>query len=678
MIFSSYFRCVFVQFVLDRYCRPCFSDTAVLAGTASSYSAALPPAIEPALHLHSNRLTCSTPCSPTPAPPQAPGPPPLALPRTQRLPSCRQLPPCTGSKLTEPLPAGLPLAHSHHAAPRPSSSPTTLRPAPSSTTARSTPRPRPRPPFSAPGRAAPAPPHLAPQQSPTRPRLGPWPVRRRHKLARPCSTRPSLPRPQLRSTAEPPILHAATYRTAAATISSHRSSFAHANQGLRGWPHRGDGATLDTRGEKWANLQLILQETNLEPGADSIVWNLDPTGGYSVSSMYRKLSEGASVAHARDLWTPLAKAQDKANLSELTRQLKLLHAELVANDHFCRANMDSEEEDMEDYMDYFEEDTSASTADVEEHVELDTNYGSTSTADVEEHVELDTNYGSTSIADMADIEELYIDNGSTSMDYMVEHHHEDDIDSTMNNTDGATKRVLMHMIIYIKLFIWIIKSVTNMIIIDTPLQAQQGAKNIIPRHVSHLLHMTRTVIDSHYLMIVVDHYHLMVSIDIRPHMTFADTSHLMIAIDHHLPRIFDDTHQDMVMRHEDESLDMKATNTIIGCLPLQGWRGHIKRTSLVRRLLPLVPPPQCPLPRHMPMDSDATSASNKAILHRNVPISYVRCERPRVTWHGNAHRQAPRCSTPTSYMSKPPRSLWRPHFKMKIDKANSRVKLIRA
>ncbi|KAK1628066.1 hypothetical protein QYE76_002381 [Lolium multiflorum] len=236
---------------------------------------------------------------------------------------------------------------------------------------------------------------------------------------------------------------------------------------------------------------------------------------------------------------------------------------------FCRANMDSEEEDMEDYMDYFEEDTSASTADVEEHVELDTNYGSASTADEEEHVELDTNYGSASIVDMTDIEELYIDNGSTSMDYMVEHHHEDDIDSTMNNTVGATTRVLMHMIIYTDLIIWIIKSVPTKIVIDTPLRAQQGANNNMPR----------TVIDSHHLMIVVDHYHLMVSIDIRPHMTFADTSHLMIAIDHHLPRIFDDTHQDMVMRHEDESLDMKATNTIIGCLPLQGWRGHIKRTS---------------------------------------------------------------------------------------------------
>ncbi|KAK1694623.1 hypothetical protein QYE76_011320 [Lolium multiflorum] len=126
-------------------------------------------------------------------------------------------------------------------------------------------------------------------------------------------------------------------------------------------------------------------------------------------------------------------------------------------------------------------------------------------------------------------------------------------------------RVPMHKIIDITDIIWSIKSAPNM---------------------SHHLGKARTVIDSHHLMIVVDHHHLMVYIDILPHM------------------IFDDTTQDMVMRQEDESLDMK--------------------TFLIRRLLPLVPPPQWPLPRHMPMDSDATSASNKATFHGNVPISYVR------------------------------------------------------
>ncbi|KAK1608162.1 hypothetical protein QYE76_031835 [Lolium multiflorum] len=257
--------------------------------------------------------------------------------------------------------------------------------------------------------------------------------------------------------------------------------------------------------------------------------------------------------------------------------------------------MDSEEEDTEEYTEHFEEDTSSSTADVEEHVELYTDYGSASIANMTDIEELYTDYGSASIANMDDmvehhleddIDELYIDNGSSSMDVMVEHRHDYDIDtmaephldSTLNNAEAPTYPYLAngatyedrgpprwhHHIIDITDIIWSTKSAPNM---------------------SHHLGKARTVIDSHHLMIVVDHHHLMVYIDILPHM------------------IFDDTTQDMVMRQEDESLDMK--------------------TFLIRRLLSLVPPPQWPLPRHMPMDSDATSASNKATLHGNVPISYV-------------------------------------------------------
>ncbi|KAK1682130.1 hypothetical protein QYE76_042978 [Lolium multiflorum] len=242
---------------------------------------------------------------------------------------------------------------------------------------------------------------------------------------------------------------------------------------------------------------------------------------------------------------------------------------------YCLANMYSDEEDTEEYTEHFEEDASSSTADVEEHVELYTDYGSASIANMTDIEELYTDYGSESIANMDDIDELYIDTCSTSMDDMVEHHHDDDIDPTivpnifgidtlLRAPQGAIMRVPMHKIIDITDIIWSIKSAPNM---------------------SHHLGMARTVIDSHHLMIVVDHHHLMVYIDILPHM------------------IFDDTTQDMVMRQEDESLDMK--------------------TFLIRRLLPLAPPPQWPLPRHMPMDSDATSASNKATFHGNVPISYV-------------------------------------------------------
>ncbi|KAK1617423.1 hypothetical protein QYE76_022940 [Lolium multiflorum] len=252
--------------------------------------------------------------------------------------------------------------------------------------------------------------------------------------------------------------------------------------------------------------------------------------------------------------------------------------------------------DMEEYTEHSEEDASSSTADVEEHVELYTDYGSASIANMTDIEELYTDYGSASIANMDDIDELYIDTCSTSMDDMVEHHDEDDIDPTMHTADAPTYPYLANGATYedrgpprwhhhIKDIIWSIKSVPNMIAIDTLLQAPLGAASNMPSRMSHHLGMARTVIDSHHLMIVVDHHHLMVYIDILPHL------------------IFDDTTQDMVMRQEDESLDMK--------------------TFLIRRLLPLAPPPQWPLPRHMPMDSDATSASNKATFHGNVPISYV-------------------------------------------------------
>ncbi|KAK1666620.1 hypothetical protein QYE76_054779 [Lolium multiflorum] len=101
----------------------------------------------------------------------------------------------------------------------------------------------------------------------------------------------------------------------------------------------------------------------------------------------------------------------------------------------CRANMDSEEEDTEEYTEHFEEDASSSTADVEEHVELYTDYG-TSIANMTDIEELYT--GSESIANMDDIDELYIDTCSTSMDDMVEHHHEDDIDPIMYTADAPT------------------------------------------------------------------------------------------------------------------------------------------------------------------------------------------------------------------------------------------------
>ena len=138
--------------------------------------------------------------------------------------------------------------------------------------------------------------------------------------------------------------------------------------------------------------------------------------------------------------------------------------------------------------------------------------------------------------------------------------------------DDDTTRVPMHMIIYIKLIIWLTKSVHNMIFIGTILRVQEGATSKVLRHMSHHLGMPRIIIDTHHLMIIVDHHHLMNAIDTRRLMIVIDTSHHMTAIDKHHPMIFDDTPHDMVMRQDDDILDMKwpretkSTTPIIWCL----------------------------------------------------------------------------------------------------------------
>ncbi|KAK1681478.1 hypothetical protein QYE76_042326 [Lolium multiflorum] len=283
-------------------------------------------------------------------------------------------------------------------------------------------------------------------------------------------------------------------------------------------------------------------------------------------------------------------------------------------------NMDSEDEPTEDDMEYDEGDSSASTADMEDHVELDTNNGSASIGDMTDIEHLYTDHDSPSMDNMVDhhseldhniddMVEHYLDyDYDTMMEHRTEHHLDYDydtmmehhtehyldydydtmmehrtehyldydidtmvepsFDTTLHKTDGATMRVLPHMIIYIELVLWNNKSVPAMIAIDTLLRAQEGATSKVPSYMNHHLGMLRIVIDTRHLKIVVNHHHLMIAIDMRHHMIIADTSHLMFAIDmrhhmiiadtshlmfaidQHLPRIFDDTPQDMHMTWE--------------------------------------------------------------------------------------------------------------------------------
>ena len=61
--------------------------------------------------------------------------------------------------------------------------------------------------------------------------------------------------------------------------------------------------TLDPMGAiLWQELNDIIISTALSDGHDSVSWHLDPSGKFSVSSLYSKLSQGAMVPHFRDLW----------------------------------------------------------------------------------------------------------------------------------------------------------------------------------------------------------------------------------------------------------------------------------------------------------------------------------------------------------------------------------------
>jgi hypothetical protein len=41
---------------------------------------------------------------------------------------------------------------------------------------------------------------------------------------------------------------------------------------------------------------------HLAQGQDKVVWHLEPSDRYSINSLYEKLSQGATVAHAKDMW----------------------------------------------------------------------------------------------------------------------------------------------------------------------------------------------------------------------------------------------------------------------------------------------------------------------------------------------------------------------------------------
>jgi hypothetical protein len=60
---------------------------------------------------------------------------------------------------------------------------------------------------------------------------------------------------------------------------------------------------LDQEGlRQWGELQGMLTPVLLSPGQDLVSWHLEQSGSYTVKSMYAQLSQGTTIAHAKDLW----------------------------------------------------------------------------------------------------------------------------------------------------------------------------------------------------------------------------------------------------------------------------------------------------------------------------------------------------------------------------------------
>jgi hypothetical protein len=70
----------------------------------------------------------------------------------------------------------------------------------------------------------------------------------------------------------------------------------------------------------WHDLADLVEMVQLGEGTDTVRWNLEPSGVFSVKSMYAKLSQGALVAHFKDVWA-----------AKLPLKIKIFTWQLVLN-----------------------------------------------------------------------------------------------------------------------------------------------------------------------------------------------------------------------------------------------------------------------------------------------------------------------------------------------------------
>lgn len=62
-----------------------------------------------------------------------------------------------------------------------------------------------------------------------------------------------------------------------------------------------------------------ISDVHLSEGTDEISWDLEPSGRFSVKSLYAKLSRGPSIAHTKLLWRAAIPLQIKVFLWQALR-----------------------------------------------------------------------------------------------------------------------------------------------------------------------------------------------------------------------------------------------------------------------------------------------------------------------------------------------------------------------
>jgi hypothetical protein len=83
---------------------------------------------------------------------------------------------------------------------------------------------------------------------------------------------------------------------------------------------------------EWENLYRVFNLCSFSLEEDEIKWFLEPSGGYSTSSMYMRLPHGAAVTHFKDVWRMKVPPQIRVFLWQLIRG-RLPSCEQVAKWH---------------------------------------------------------------------------------------------------------------------------------------------------------------------------------------------------------------------------------------------------------------------------------------------------------------------------------------------------------